>query len=635
MAIKDYIRNWLMEDIEQMTKSDADQLQTKPIQEESPAAIGRKAILDDPYFDHASQATIYKQKLTRLSNKLLKDVSLRDWVVSSIIQCRIDTVPRFCQPQKDRFQPGFKIFKRDGTDYTDSDKEEVKILEDFFYRCGKTADVPKGDEMTLGEFMKLTLRDALTFGHISVEKILTGKKSLHRFRPLPAEQVYLVNKQMSKQQITQEISQAKRFTDGVKGDNDPANEHKINEASIEYYKYMQIGYDNRVLAAFGDEDMVFKLFNPQNFADSQGYCYSPLELAIINITNHLNVENYNTQFFTHGYAARGVLHLKGMVTQSQMAAFRRQFYNSISGVQNSWRTPIIGGLDGIEWVPLSGSAREMEYIAFNDSIVRALCAQFQIDPTEIGLDYLTHPTGKSPMQQANNEYKIEASKERGLYPIFTFYEDLINCDMMPAIDPALANKYVFKFVGYSDSTPMSEITHMQAEMTVYSSMNDLLARAQKNKLDEPAAGLPLNAAFWQLVEKNYTRGEIRERFFGDKGAAQRPELAYIPGDQAFLAWSELMLAMKDKKKAEASQQEQMAMMQEQHEREGQAHEQELGHNEEAHQQELRHAQEKHGKELSETESPASIHDAAKTYGGDATKAINVGGKPVKNPLTED
>jgi phage portal protein BeeE len=129
---------------------------------------------------------------------------------------------------------------------------------------------------------------------------------------------------------------------------------------------VQVSLDQTILAVFGDEDMVFKLFNPQNFLDSMGYCYSPLELAIINVTNHLNTENYNANFFTQGYAARGVLHLKGTVTQSQLHAFRRQFYNNINGAQHAWKTPIIAGLDDINWVPMSGSARDMEYINFNN-----------------------------------------------------------------------------------------------------------------------------------------------------------------------------------------------------------------------------------------------------------------------------
>ena len=631
MAISDYIKNWLQSDIQELTKSDADEVKAIPqTQEAEKDMIGGKAMLYDPYFEYGSSSTIYRQKVTRISNRLLRDVSLRDWVVSAVIQVRCDTVLKFSRPQHDRHGEGFKFVKRDNTDYTDEDREAIKILEDYIYHCGKTENVPKGHEMLFGEFMKLVTRDALTFGHIAIEKILTRNGAVHRFRPLPAEQIYHINKQASKEQIESDIAQTKNIINSNKSDNDPSTEWRVYDQAMDYYKYIQVGYDNKHLAYFGDKDMVFRLFNPQNFGDAQGYCYSLLELAILNTTSHLNVENYNTQFFTHGYAARGVLHLKGMVTQSQLTAFRRQFYNSISGVQNSWRTPIIAGLEEVQWVPLAGSAREMEYIAFNDHIVRALCAQFQIDPAEIGLDYLSHPSGKSPMQQANNEYKIENSKERGLTPIFMFFEDLINGDIIPALDPLLAQKYKFMFVGYNDVTPQTEIAHLQAEMTVYSSMNDLLAKAQKNRMEEPAAALPLNQAFWTLVERNYTRGEIRERFFGDKGAAERDELKYIPGDQAFLAWQELLAAKVDKKKAEEQQAEQMEMQKQQEAREQESHQREG----EAHKQELQHNDESHDKELSEHEIPASIHDAATVYGNDATKASNVGGKTTKNPLNE-
>ncbi|NDE04585.1 MAG: hypothetical protein EB003_08060 [Flavobacteriia bacterium] len=85
------------------------------------------------------------------------------------------------------------------------------------------------------------------------------------------------------------------------------------------------------------------------------------------------------------------------------------------------------------------------------------------------------------MQQANNEYKINYSRERGLMPILMFVEDLINCDILPAIDKTLGDKYKFVFTGLTDETPQNEIAQMQAEMSVWKSMNDLLQQAQKDK----------------------------------------------------------------------------------------------------------------------------------------------------------
>lgn len=645
----DWLKNRIKGEIQDLLKSDGvsaptgnsvvngDILPDKPEEgHDADAQIGRKGIIDDPYFDLMGTQVNFKHKLTRISNKTLKEVSVRDWLVSAIIQCRIDTLLRFSRPEHRRFEMGFRVVKKDGNShYTQQERDEIAAIEDFIYHCGRKENTPPDDRMLFGEFLKLIGRDALTFGHVAIEKVKTRSNGLHRFRPLPAESVYLINKNLSKKQVDSDAIKNYQLSK-PKSDNDPKKDQVVNEAKNDYLKYVQVSYDMKPLATFGDEDMIFKLFNPQNFADSQGYCYSPLELAIINVTNHMNVENYNSNFFTHGYAARGVLHLKGTVTQQQLANFRRTFYNSISGQQHAWRTPIVAGLEEVEWVPMSASAKEMEYINFNNHLMRILCSQFQIDPTELGLDYLISANGRAPMQQANNEYKIVYSRERGLIPILMFVEDLMNSDLLPALDKDLASKYKFVFTGMTDETPQTEIAQMQAEMTVWKTMNDLLQQAQKDKLGEPAADLPLNQAFWALVEKNYTRGEIREKFFGDKGAAARRELQYIPGDQAFLAWQQLLVTMdnvKDQKKQMAAQQEaaqQESQVKMAHER--QKHE----HAEAKHQRD----KEKHDLEVERLKAQAAadavyhgsntLKDTAKQFG--ATKADNIGGKVIANPI---
>lgn len=598
--------------------------------------IGRKAIIDDPYFEQLSQHVIYKGKMSRLSNRTLKDVSVRDWLVCCILQCRVDTLLRFGRPEHFKFKEGFKVIKRNPLDpITEEDREMIRNLEEFIQNCGRTDQRPKDDQMLFSDFLKVAGRDALTFGHVAIEKVKTRKGGLHRFRVLPAESVYLINKKMSKDFLVREYMNMRQVY--KPGDNDPRRDQVINEANVEYYKYVQMSYDNRPMAIFGDEDMIFKLFNPQNFADSNGYCYSPLEFAIINITNHLNVENYNANFFTHGYAARGILHLKGTVTQSQLMNFRRQFFNTISGQQHAWRTPIVAGLDEVQWVPMSASAREMEYINFNNHLLRTICAQFQIDPVELGLDYLISANGRAPMQQANNEYKIAYSRERGLYPLFMYFEDMINGDIIPAIDPALAEKYKFVFTGYTDETAQTEIAQMQAEMTVWKSMNDLLVQSQKNKMKMDVADLPMNQAFWALVEKNMTKGEIREQFFGDKGATQRRELAYFPGDPAFLTWQQSLLAIDAAKDQKKMQEQQMGAEQQQAQQDKAAKD----HDSRLKQHEHDRKQEAHESEQEQVKANAAhnavLHgnpqaQAAQQTG--ATSAQNVGGTVVANPLNK-
>jgi hypothetical protein len=577
----------------------------------------------------------YKTKLSRITNRTLKEVSLRDWLISSIIQCRVDTAARFSRPEHRRHEMGFRVTKRDNnSDYTKDERDEIAQLEDFIYHCGRRDGVPAEDKILFGEFLKLTVRDALTFGHIAVEKVKTRGGGLHRFRPRPAESVYLINKQLPKAVVTSDAKTAQKLAE-PKSDNDPRHGQQTHTPEHEFEKYVQVSYDNRPLATFGDEDMIFKLFNPQNFIDSRGYCYSPLELAIITVRSHLDVENFNANFFTHGYASKGVLHLKGTVTQQQLANFRRSFYNSITGQQNAWRTPIVAGLDEVQWVPISASAREMEYINFNNHLMRILCTQFQIDPTELGLDYLISANGRSNMQQASSEYKVNFSRERGLLPLLTFLEDVINCDLLPSLDKELAAKYKFSFTGYTDETPQTEVAQLQAEMSVWKSMNDLLRQTQKDPIKEVIADLPMNAGFWALVEKNYTRGEIREMFLGDKGASKRKELQYIPGDPGFAAWQQFLASLvnvKDQKKQAADQQ---SAEQQQAEMESKKAEQEHRHAEAGHDRD----KEKHEMEMEQLKAnaahnvvQASLQDSAKQFG--ATKASHVAGQTIANPINK-
>jgi hypothetical protein len=535
----------------------------------------------------------------------------------------------FARPQRKQFDTGFKFLKKDGDEtLTAEEKKEISDLTDFMLHCGRKQGTPPGEEMLFAEFLKLTTRDALTFGHIAVEKILTRNGGLHRIRPLPGESMYLINKQTSREIIKKEISSARQLQGnqgGANSDNDPSVNLEYNEPDIDYYKYVQMSYDNRVLAAFGDEDMVWKLANPQNFADSMGYCYSALELAIINVTNHLNVENYNANFFTHGYAARGILHLKGTVTQAQMTSFRRQFYNTISGAQNAWRTPIIAGLDDVQWVSLSGSAKEMEYLNYNNHLMRALCTQFQIDPVELGLDYLASGgANKSPMQQANNEYKITYSRERGLMPLLMMFEDMINGSIIPAIDPELAKKYEFKFVGYTDETPQTNIALLQAEMTVHSSMNDLLRSAEKENQKHPIFDLPMNQSFWEMADKLLTKAEQRELFLGDKNALGKRELAYFPGDPAFMGWQQMLMTMDRAKQQDKMQSDQMKAEQQQQQEQS-------SREQEQHDATMDDAKTRQAHAAAEHET---LKESAKSVGA-ASSAMHVEGETVGNPLNTD
>ena len=623
-TLKKALSDWLNGEVDGMVAQqdggDGQQVQSQLIEQ--------KAILTDPYYDHAAQSYyMSRNKISRVSNKTLRDMSMRDWLVNTILQIRADTVIRFSRPQHKKFEMGYQFSKDDGSHVEEADSKIIHQLEQFILNCGYADGTPRGQEMTFSDFLKLTTWDALTYGHISIEKVLTRDGSLHRFRPLPGETVYRVNPQMSRQLMAEQVETGNKMYRQKRSDNDPIGDGVISDADISYYKYVQMSSDNRPLMVFGDEDMVFKLFNPKNFPDSNGYAISMVEQAIIMVTNHLNVEAYNANFFTQGYAARGILHLKGTVTQNTLASFRRQFYNTISGSNNAWRTPIVAGLDDVQWVPMSGSAKEMEYINFNSHIMRSLCSQFQIDPIEVGLDYLTSANGRGSAQgKESGQFKITYSRERGLVPILMFFEDFINTDIMPAFDKELAKKYKFKFTGFTDETAQTDVALRQAQMSTFATMNDLLKFEDRAPITNAIASVPLNQSFWGLVEKNMTRGEIREQFFGDVGATQRPELQYIPGDPAFLQWQNMMLTIKtqeEQKKQMADQQQQAQQQQAQQAQQEQQQSQQEGADKDR-QHQLKSNKDARDQQAHEREQ--SAHDSA---GASAAVRAGQGQSPVQ------
>jgi hypothetical protein len=243
--------------------------------------------------------------------------------------------------------------------------------------------------------------------------------------------------------------------------------------------------------------------------------------------------------------------------------------------------------------------------------MRAICTQFQIDPLELGLDLLV--TGGKAMNQQSGQSKIEFSRERGLYPILMFLEDLINRDIIPVIDLEYSNKYRFQFEGYTDETPQTEVALLQAEMTVNKTMNDLLISARKPKIKHAIGDLPMNQAWWAIVEKNMTKGEIREEFFKDKGASKKKELQYIPGDPMFLQWQTFLLQMKQQEQQVQAQAQQAQAQTEQVQaqaQQGQAEQQQK-------QQETEHAQKlaeaKHAREQEKHEAEMAMVRGQASY----------------------
>lgn len=500
---------------------------------------GRKGLMFDPFFDQGYSGGLYRSKGAGtgfISNFLLKVVSRKDPVVSTIIHVRSNQVSSFCRRPANRFDTGFKVETNDGFD---PDEEEVKEIEEFMLNCGDKENRSEDDKLTFERWGYMVTHDMITYGHTAIEMIRDRGGSLHCFLPLPAETMFYANKNLlSGQQVDsavdaykQVIEASHRGTPIVDGD------EKRND---EEYEFLQV-INGKVVEGFYHDELVFGKIYDLTEIDLNGYAMGPLERAISMITAHLQIENHQKMFFTHGVASRGLLVIQGDVTPNKLRELQAQWTNQVTGAASAWRTPILAGIKGVQWEPLTIANRDMEYAAYQDHVLRTIHACFAIDPEETGYGYLSKGQSQKALSESSNEWKVTASRDRGLRPIIGRLEAIVNEQILPAWKKEFAEKYKVIFVGLDAEDRMQEVERLQAEVTLHTTVDEAREQADLEPI-KTGGGLILNPLLLQTLQANMYKGEFMEKFCGVAGASANPDLQYVP-DPLWFQWQQLQMQM--------------------------------------------------------------------------------------------
>ena len=521
---QDYLNAYLDDKIGEIRKSEEPTANLNKI-ELADGTVSRKGLIFDPFVDQYSQMGLFKAKASYLSNAILKQVSRRDGIVASILDLRSSQVSSFCKKQTDRFGWGFKIMPKDKT--IEPDPGEVRKIEEFILNCGLTEDRKHEDKLTFDQFGYIVTRDMQVYGHFAIEKVVRNDKDLYAFLPLPAETIFYANKNVDKKAIKGMIDTWARSI------RPEVDKDKFENGEYQYVQVLQ----NQVVEGFTADEIIFARHNLESDVDLNGYCYGPLERAMSSIISHMQVENHQRQFFTHGVASKGLLVLQGDVAPNTLKTLQTQWNNQITGPMNAWRTPILAGIKGVQWVPLTATNRDMEYAAWQDYVIRVMCTAMAVNPEEIGFDYLSKGTEGRSMSESNNEWKLTASRDRGLRPILGRIEAVINEEVLPAFNKEFSNKYHFAFVGLESETEMEETERLLQETQLHTTLNE--ARKQTDKQEMQFGGnLILNPLLIQTLQTNMTKGDFMEKIMGVQGASQRPDLQYIP-DPMWFQWQQM------------------------------------------------------------------------------------------------
>jgi hypothetical protein len=511
---------------------------------------GRKGLIFDPFTDVGYSGGVYKPRGAGsgfISNLILKLISRRDPIVSTILHTRATQAASFCRLPSNRFDTGIEVRPRDGV--ADGSQEEIKEIEEFLLNTGELQNRSKEDMMTLDQAAYALVFDMLTYGHCAIEKVHDMEGKLYAFLPLPAETIYYANKKlMDKNTIQNTIDsykEAYQKMNGVElGQDFESPEHD--------YTWLQV-INGKVVEGFTASELVFAKFVLQTDIDLNGYAIGPLERAISMITSHLQIENHQKMFFTHGIASKGLLVIQGDVTPNQMRTLQAQWTQQTTGPQTAWRTPVLGGIKSAQWIPLTATNRDMEYAAYQDHVIRTMHSCFAIDPEETGFGYLSKGVEQRSLSESSNEWKITASRDRGLRPLLNRIEQIINEDILPAWNQDYADRYQICFVGLDAETRSEEIQRLQNEVQLHTTLDEARKQADLGPM-EVGGGLILNGLLLQTLQANMYKGEFMEKFLKVKGAASRPDLQYVPDQFWFQQQQMQMQMLQQQAQAEAAMQ---------------------------------------------------------------------------------
>lgn len=357
-------------------------------------------------------------------------------------------------------------------------RKKKKAIAQFIKNCGELKDRPfESKRWSFDAFLRAIVWDSLTYDQIAVElvpkeaEILKAKINVHHFQPVDASTIRYASQELKKYTTSDMfMSQDILYPEDELKALEERDAIELDSERLENneYKYVQV-IRGRIQRAFTENEMAFGIRNPVTDLYANGYSISELELLVGLVTSHLQTEYYNKSYFQQGFSAKGILHIKANLNRSKLEDIRRHWNHMVKGNRNSFQTPIMSGMDEIQWIPLTQNHSEMEFSLWLNYLIRMICAIYQIDPAEIG--YAIKDEGKGGISGDNTKEKMDQSKDKGLVPLMTFIADFINKNIIDNID----SDYQLEWTGLEVESKKEKVETQASEVKFKKTVNEIRA----------------------------------------------------------------------------------------------------------------------------------------------------------------
>lgn len=460
MPVIDYIREGVFDD--NMLK--AGNIVPFPSDRAKKGARGPQSVTFDDW-QVATQGE-YWERPSLLGFDSLRSMVEQTPILNAVIFTRVRQVQRFCRvADTNKDNPGFEIRHVDknhelATDESDS----IELLNRFVMNCGwefkpRRRKALKRD--SFAQFMGKVTRDSLTLDSVGIETEWKINKALGMdgFYAVDGGSIRLCTES------------------GYEGDDE-----------IFALQVVQ----GRVSCAYGYEDLIYEPRNPRTDVRVCGYGLPETELLIRVVTGFLNAMTYNINGFDKNAIPKGMLHLTGNYDANDLNAFKRYWNSMVKGVNNQWSLPVMVSKDQeskAAFEKFGVDFDEMYFAKWMTFLTSIICAIYGMSPSEINFDSFTGGT-TSALGGSDTAEKLAASKDSGLRPILSYFENL----MTDYIIGDFSDKYVFRWTGL-DPTPADQ--KQETRMAV-STVNEVRGEEGKPPLKGLVGDAPLNPALMQV-----------------------------------------------------------------------------------------------------------------------------------------
>lgn len=428
-------------------------------------------------------------------------------IVKSIVSTRVEQIMNFMDFSEDEQKEGYTIRKKKSLfstgdeKLTNEDKKKIAKIVEFLEKGGWTDKWDNVD--SLQEFVSKIMSDSLTLDQLAFEMVRNRMWELQKFRAVDASLI--------------------RFLDSV----DPRQREGFEQYRFKGHlpRYCMV-WEEMILhnpitkepILYYPWELGFGIRNKTSDVRRNGYGVSELETLVNIITWILWGFSYNANFFSQGSQPKGFINIKNPnISNSTLQEFRQAWTQTMAGVGNSHRTPVINGID-LEWVDLQKlSNRDMEFNEWIKFLIIMTCSVYRIDPSELGFNF---KESQQIFGQDGQRERLKHSREKGLKPLLIFLQGIITKYIVSELD----ENYEFAFTGIEVEDEEAQVKLDSEKLSSgMVAMQDIFKKYNGRDFD-PEKDIILNQVYQGMKQ-----AEEQNKMFGASQPGQQPE--GVPEDE--------------------------------------------------------------------------------------------------------